>query len=47
LHYLGAFSWIRETFCCFPISCADFTLKNFSGLLLFMEIECAKLEHII
>jgi hypothetical protein len=50
LHFLGAFSWVRETFCDFTIVCVDFTLKNFPTcytLVALMKIAGAKLvmEH--
>jgi hypothetical protein len=36
LHFLGAFSQIRETFGYVAVIYVDFIVKNFSRLLLFM-----------
>jgi hypothetical protein len=54
LQSLCAFSWVQEAFCYFAIAFLDFTFKNFSGLLHFIDFSttqladkyknCAKLE---
>jgi hypothetical protein len=38
LQSLCAFSWVLEAKCYFAIVFADFTLKNFSGLLHFTDV---------
>jgi hypothetical protein len=37
LQFLCAFSWLKEAICYFAIVFVDFTLKNFSGLLHFVD----------
>jgi hypothetical protein len=39
LQFLCAFSWVQEAMCYVAIVFVDFTIKNFSGLLHFIDAD--------